>query len=68
MRPERIYVYWITCPGGPWRAYYNGLNCYIYFTRAGYIIRPFFAGMRDKPYPSLNLAKRAGSKWLREQR
>ena len=67
---ERKHVVWIGRHGEPRkRAYYHGRELWILsLPDYGYAVTLSDGSpIREKPYPSLNLAKRAGSKWLREQ-
>ncbi len=66
MRGERIYIVWREEDHRGWRAFYSGLELWI-----SPIYDVFYLvtenGRPIRAYPSLNLAKRAGSKWLRKQ-
>ena len=66
MRQQRVYVFWSERPGSLWHSYYCGRVLLILKDRDRYSLRRTdYTELGD--YPSLNLAKRAGSKWLREQ-
>ena len=68
MRQDSKYVFWSERPGNMWRACFHGRKLFIEKWLNEYmVIHPDFTFLRAKPFPSLNLAKRAGSKWLREQ-
>ena len=68
MRGKRVYVYWARPSAHTWKAFYQGRVAFIDEWESGYIVsNGEFKPIRDVPYPSLNLAKRAGSKWLRGQ-
>ncbi len=67
MRSERVYVYLVERSETEWRTYYLGRELFISEDLSrGYIVtRPDYTPIPGSPFPSLNLAKRVGSKWLR---
>lgn len=65
MRGDRKYVYWRKY-GSSWRAYFGRVGLIITDLSPGRFTLNF-PNYNFSDFPSLNLAKRAGSRWLREQ-
>ena len=71
---QKHCLIWVERPQGVWRAFWDGrLELLVRERVDGFVVQSADSNLvhrfklRDEPFSSLNLAKRASSRWLREQ-